>query len=182
MRQLTQREQQILGVCGAVIFLYVSFRMVWIPSQSEGDVLKAKIEARTRLLEKDFKILQNGKTIAGQYDRYLSLLKQEGTDEQEMSAILSLIESLGNEIQLRFSQMKPLQVQREDFYSIFPVSLSMEDSLPKIDRFLYTVQNQPNFFEVEEIHLEKSSTQNNFLQARLVLKKKLIPEKYPASQ
>lgn len=175
MRPLSKRERQILFCCLIVLGIYCFFNMIWKPLVRLGEELKQKRGTDETVLEKELKVIAKGKEIVPEYNRYLNSFGQKRSDEEQMSYVISAIESLSNQNNVRVSEMKPRKVRKVDFYNIFSVSLTMEGSLQEIIQFVYVLQNPPHYFQIEAIRIEKKSMQDTMLQSQLLLSRKFIP-------
>ena len=94
---------------------------------------------------------------------------------RSMAAILSEIESVANQIKLRIDDMKPQKIKKVGFQNNFPVSLAVDGTLSSIIQFLYTLQNSPHYFDIDELYFEKGAMRTSQVKCRLILSKTLIP-------
>ena len=102
-------------------------------------------------------------------------MKQGDTDEQEMSALLSEVESITGDIDIHISDMKPLKVKSIDFYKKFSVELEAEGLLDNLTKFIHTLQSQPHLLKVERIRLERRSMRTEKLKGFLLITRIRIP-------
>jgi len=177
MRSLTKREKIILMLCCGVTFAYLSWNGVWKPLQKQEMFLEREIPKSEKLLQKNLAIIRKGRQAKQAYEQHMSSLIQKRSDEEEMSAILSQVEFLANEIGMRIAEIKPKRVRTVDFYNRFSVSLAVEGKLEDIVHFLYILQNAPYYFNVDEIKFETESSSPIFLNCAFSLNRILIPEK-----
>ncbi len=177
MKHFRQREKIIAIISIIVMSLYLVYNSVYRPWRGMLEVYDQENEKDQRILAKNSKLILQAKSITDVYDQYFDLFQQKRSEAEQMSTIISQLEAIAAEMHLHFSEIKPRQVKKSEFCNIFSVSLAMEGNFPKIVEFLYKLQTQPHLFNVEEIHLEKNLPQDNFLQASLVISRKLISEK-----
>ena len=155
--------------------VYLIYLGILNPIQKNIEYLDKKIEKSKKQLNKQQKTIRKGEHIDQGYEQYWSMFKQQGSDEQVMSSILTEIESAVKKENMRISDLKPKPVRREDFYNNFSVGLSINGPLKDILEYLYILQNTPHLFNVEELQIEKNSPLASELYCRVVLTRILIP-------
>ena len=175
-RRLSRREKSIFIACLLLVFIYTSYHFIFKPLQENTATVKNQIELKEKRLRNNLRIVRKERIVDEEYDQYSSYLKQKASEEQEMAAILSQIESAANEVNIRIADMKPKKVKKVDFYNNFSVTLTIEGELQTIIRFLYTLENIPHLFKIDEIYLERSSIRTTEIKCRLILSKPLIPD------
>jgi len=176
MRKLSRREQKIFIVCAVFVGVYGINNVVLKPFKINTNILGQQIKKGENRLKKNLKVVWKYKTVTEEYQEYVKDFKQKMRDEEQMSAIISQLESMTQKNQLQFSEMKPQKISRVDFYKVFPVSLKLDGSLEQVSQFLYALQSAPYYFQVDKLRLEKKSRQQSILKATLVLSKILIFE------
>ena len=175
-RRLSRKEKGIFIACLLLIFIYAGYHFIFKPLQENTATVENQIELKEKRLRNNLRIVRKERIVDEEYDQYSSYLKQKASEEQEMAAILSQIESVANEVNIRIADMKPKKVKRVDFYNNFSVTLTIEGELKTIIRFLYTLQNIPHLFKIDEIYLERSSIRTTEIRCRLILSKPLISD------
>ena len=174
-RGLSKREGGILAVCLTLIVIYGGYNLFYKPLIENFSDSDDKIKVAEKRLHNNLKIIRKEKSVNEEYEKYALNFKQKASDEQAMTSILSEIESMANQVSLRISDMQPKRVRKIDFYNNFSVTLTVEGEMPVIIKFLYTLQNPPHLFKVDEIYLEKSAVKSGEVKCRLILSKVLIP-------
>jgi Tfp pilus assembly protein PilO len=158
-----------------LIVIYLVFNFAIWPIKEKIDSLNNEIAAQELKLKKSSKKLNLKDSQDQEYNKYVDYIKQKYSDEQEMSALLSQIESVSAKMQIRVSDMKPLRVRAIDFYKKFSVELEAEGLLDEIARFIHAVQNQPYLLDVDRLRLEKRSMRTNNLKAFILISRIRIP-------
>ncbi len=176
MRPLSIREKQILVVCLGTILVYFFYNLGYKHLKDLSGDIRQEAIANEKLLKKNLRVIQRWKTLSPEYESYFQMFQQKAGEGEEMSAIISQIESIANQLNIRLSEIKPRKVKNADFYNVFPVNLTLECNLQQISEILYILQTPPYLFDIEEFHLEKRSSQELLLQARLVVSRTLIPD------
>ncbi|MDO8580292.1 MAG: type II secretion system protein GspM [Candidatus Omnitrophota bacterium] len=176
IRRLTKREQYIFYICLLFIGIFIFYQGLIKPSWEESESLDQKIVIQQRRLQKDQRLLQEAKGKEKAHAAYLLAYKQNGTDEQVMSSILSQIEKLAGELKLRISDLKPQRVKQLELLNQFSVSVTIDSEFDDILNFLYLLQQEPYSFNVEEVRFDKGTRRNEtIIKSQLVLSKVLIP-------
>ncbi len=156
VRRLTEREQNILVVCLAFVFIYLGYYGVYLPLKEHMEGLDHKIEAEQRKLEKNLKILDKSKSLDSEYNEFIKNFKQDKPNEQVMSSILSELEDVAGQLNLHISDMKPNIINNHDFYNRFSISLTIDSEFVTIVQFLHILQNPPHLFTVDELRFDNS--------------------------
>ena len=100
-RRLSQREKQIFVFCLFVICVYLVYQFVFIPTRQEEALWQTRIISARRQIRDDHQTLEQESEIQARYDRYMQSLKQAGPDTQEMTSLLSEIESVAQKLDLK---------------------------------------------------------------------------------
>ena len=174
-RRLTLREQQILAIAFFVAFAYFNVHFIFRPLKEKITALENNIRSTQKRFLKNKRIIKKEEAVESEYAKHALSLKQKASDEQEMASILSEVEAVANQLNMRIADMKPNKVKRVDFYNSFSVNLTIEGELATTTHFLYALQNTPHLFKVDEIYFERSSFRASELRCRLILSKALIP-------
>jgi len=174
-KHFSAREKIILSVCVAIILLYLGINFVFEPLKARLNDLNSQIALRELKLKKSNKVLDNQTGVEANYKKYADLIKQKANDEQEMSALLSEIESITKEIKISISDMKPSRVRVVDFYKKFSVELEAEGLLEDLTKFIHTLQSQPHFLKIERLRLERRSMRTNTLKGSILISRIRVP-------
>jgi len=176
IKRLTKREQKIFIVTLVLILGYIGNNLLVKPLKEKILSLDQAIVAEEIRLKKNQRIIGQAKALSEDYNAYLNNFKQSKTNEQVMSSILSEIEEVAGELELRISDLKPKRVKRGEYYNRFSVSLTIDSDFVDIIHFLYILQKQPHLFDVEEVRFDKGSRRrSSTMKTQLVLGKMLIP-------
>ena len=176
VKRLTKREQQIFIVCAATGVIFVVYAGIGKPFQEKVSSLDDETQASVSRYQKSLRTVHKAKDVNEKYNYYLSHFKQDKSNDQVMSSVVSEIRQVAEELQLHISDLKPNRVKTEEFFNRFAVSLTIDSDFPGITKFLFNLQKEPHLFEVDELYFDKGARTNvNAIKARLVLSKVLIP-------
>lgn len=174
-RSLTSREKKIFFLCLIVIGFYIVYSFGY-QKIKEGITAQQEVFLENeKTLRRYAQIVRSEKTIEQKFAHYAKILEQKGSDEQEMTRVLSDIEETANKVDIRISNMEPGKIKKGDFYNYFSVDIQAEGPLKKICELLYVLEGKPNYFYVDEIRIEKYAARADTLKCRLVVSRLLIP-------
>lgn len=175
LRNLTIREKLILAICITLVLIYVAVNFAFIPLKAKIDNLNNQIGIKELKLKKSYKVLNQQVPVENTYNKYSDFMKQKENDEQEMSALLSEVESITKQINIHISDMKPSRVRAVDFYKKFSLELEAEGLLDDLTKFMHILQSQPHLLKIERLRLEKRSMRVNTLKAFMLISRIRIP-------
>ena len=176
IRRLSKREQKIFVLCLLTALIYVGYAKAIKPLQARIDLMDAKITKQNKKIQQNLKTIKKAAALEPTYDQYIKKFKQSGSNEQVMSSILSEIEQVARELDLRISDLKPKRVQSAETHNRFSVSLTIDSEFVDIIHFLYLIQTQPHLFDVDEVQFDKgASRRSTAVKTQLVLGKNLVP-------
>ena len=177
MRPLTNREQKFLFLTFTLALICFFYFFIWKSFRARLEDLNTAAQKENRRLRWNLQIIEESNSVSKKYKNYLEFFLQHNSAEEQMSAIISDLEAIAQKKNLHFSEIKPAKVKNAKFYNIFSISLTMDGNFSQITEFIYAIQNQPYFFSIDELHLEKKSPEDIILQMRMVLSRKLMPER-----
>jgi len=174
-RLLSVREQKIFIVCVSVVLTAVFYNGLVVPLQRESGGLDEEITVRRQELKRDGRIIQKARQVQVRHDAYLNRFGKQGTSEEAVSSFLSDIEKVAGRLKLTIGELKPRKVVRHEWDDRFSVKLTFNSDFVDIVHFLYTVQQEPYLFDVEEVEFNKLSRRNQGgIATSLVLGKSFI--------
>ena len=175
LRRFTKREQSIFILCLLLGFICFMIYGVIKPFNEKKNNLQAETHSKAQLLRKYQRTIQEAKILEQENQARLNNFQQNGSNEQVMSQILSEIERQAGGLGLKISDLKPRRVKKEAYSNRFSVSLSMDSTMEGMLKFLYTLQNEPHLFEVDEFSIDKGMQgQGMTVKVSLVLSKFFI--------
>ncbi len=173
--RLSPREIKIASVTAVLIMIYVGFNFVFKPIKLKEAALDEEIRAEIKILNKDLLAVKKEKQLKKDYESLLSPFRQQNSDEEEMSVLLSQMQTLATQTGLRIVDIKPQKNRKTEFCKFLPLSLSLEGYYSDVIRFFYVVQAPPYSLGVDELFLEFKPSQHNVLSCRIDLSRILIP-------
>lgn len=183
IRRLTVREKGIFIATLIVVIFSFLYNGLIVPLGAKKDFLDEEIMIQQEQLTRELGIIQRSKALDARYNTYLRQFSKLGTGEEMASSVISEIEETVGKMGLHVVELKPRKVQRNEYENQFLVSLTINSELVDIVRFLYTLQQQPHLFDVEEIEFEKLTRgKQATITTRLILSKAFIPLQWEAKR
>lgn len=155
IKRLTSREQKILIACLSTVVFCIFVNFVVLPINEKARAIRKEIEAYQKQSEIDFRILQKAENYDGRYGIYLRQFRQPGTSEKTFAVMLSEIERVGGKYEIRITSLEPKGNKSTKQSNQFSISLAATSKLTDIIHFLYTLQQPPYLFDVNEVEFEK---------------------------
>ncbi len=175
MRAWTPRERLFLTVTIGVIVVYALSRG-WGYVAERFDRLEQRIRRNDRRLRQSLRVIRQRADVLKAYRALGQRFRQTGTDEEQMSALVAHVQQTARRHQLRFSEMKPLEVKRMDLYKVFPLRLRLEGGLGPIKRFLSALQQGEGVFFVDRLRIERRSQAADRLMVSVVVSRIFLNE------
>ena len=172
---LNNREQKIFVICLMVVGVTVVYNGLIAPLQREKIFLQEEITIERQKLNGSRQIIERSEKFDARYNSYLKRFGKSGTGEQVASSMLSEIEHVASKLKLPIAELKPEKIEHNEFDDRFAVRLTMNGEFLDIIHFLYTLQQAPYLFDVEEVEFKKSARRKQGkITTRLVLGKDFI--------
>ncbi|NTV29636.1 MAG: type 4a pilus biogenesis protein PilO [Candidatus Omnitrophica bacterium] len=170
------REKVILAVCIGTVLFYTTLQMVVRPLQDRTREVSGQIISMERSLKKDRLIIRKATKSASREAYYRDTFRQTGTDEESVSKIISEIEKIATDVDLRISELKPAAMKHQEHFNTFSVRLVFDAPFEKIAAFLEALQGAPYYFSIDELDIVKPmGTNSTELRVSLSLSRLLIP-------
>ena len=175
IRRLGPRETKILFTAAAVVISAGALNMIYMPLQNKKFSLNERIMDARRHMAAERAVIQKASQVDGRYQNYLGRFALAGTEEEAVAAVLKELEEMIRKLSLSIGDLKPGPLKNEGAHYVFTVSLSLNDDLPGLVRFLYALQQAPHYFDVDEMRIEKEARRNEpGLKTRLDLSKVFV--------
>ena len=168
---------KIFLVSVLIIFIYVGYMLVIKPMMDKIDILSSQIDGQKNRLNKDRRLIKKAKTVDDEINNSIQKFKQDKSNEQVMSSIISEIESVAGGLNLKISDLKPNKARKSEYFNHFSVSLTIDSEFTDVLNFIYVLQDPEHLYNVDEVRFDKSSRRRSTeMKSYLVLSKTLIPE------
>ena len=101
--------------------------------------------------------------------RLIDLIGVSDSDESQMTTIVSRIESAARDGNIHIANIQPQKSVVQKQVKFLGVELEIDGQWLDIVHFLYILQQEPNFYFINELNLEKYSDMTNSLRGRIVI-------------
>ena len=176
MKRLSMREQKILLLVGGLVFIYTNYNFVFKPLTEKKQELTQQVDVAQKRLEKYLRMMRKEETMDQEYESYLTAFKQQGSEQQVMSSILAQIDTLASQMNVRVMEVKPKRMKDAAIYNQFTVPLIVEGSWQALMQFLYTIEEPAYSFLIDELFIERGSSQESLMKCHVTISRLLIPE------
>jgi len=173
--KFSSRERNIFLVLLVFLALGLFLKFSRPGGQGAGDTQDQEILMAQKKLRENLRLIRQAKAIRGQYQPLLAQYQQQERPEEIMSTLLSEIQGISNRLQVPITDLKPNKVRRVEAFNHFSVSLAVEGDLAEIMQFVYTLQNPPYNFFVDEFQLRREYSKAKRLRSQIVFKKVFLP-------
>ena len=170
----SQREKFLFGATFLAMSVGMLYAGIYLPIHNQSVSLRERIDLAETQLQKTERTIYRGKFTQEEYQTLLEYFKQSSSDEQEMSSMLSQIESAARGIDMRIVDMKPRRPKLNDLYNQFLINLEIDGELVSVTEFIHKLQSSPYLFHIDEMRLNKPSPQMPELKCQVTLSKILI--------
>lgn len=176
MRTFSEREKGIFVICMIVILIYGGYRFGYQAVKESSATRQQRIAKAEKDLRQYKGVVRQENIVSRKLDAYRKMFAQKGSDEQEMTKMLSEVEAAAQTINMKIINMEPERIKKIDPFNYFSVNIQAQGSLKKIFEFLYSLESQAYRFRVDELRLEKYSLRADELKCQLVVSRFLIAQ------
>jgi len=175
---LSKNIRPLMYIASVAAGLYLIYNFVVTPVTLKFKKLDTAIQMQEAKLKKSLEIAGTKDTIDSEYAKHSDRLRQEKTDEEELTSLLSNIESVAQGIPISITDMKPRTIKKMDFHKKLAVDIEVEAKMSEITKFIYNLQNEPNLLKIERLRIKTGSRRRKTLsklKGYLLVTKILIP-------
>jgi Tfp pilus assembly protein PilO len=174
-RSFSLREQKIFFVLLVVFGIYGAYMGIYRPSVDKNEEIERNAMLARKKWMEQARLIQKEKRMAQAWQAELDSVRQTGSNEQVMSAMLSEIENVAAGGKIRVTEMKPQGAVKSEFYNTFSISLSFDGELKDVLSFIHVLQNPSRHLNLRQLNLERSGSDAKGMMAKMVLERQLFP-------
>ncbi|MBF0533052.1 MAG: hypothetical protein HQL23_08170 [Candidatus Omnitrophica bacterium] len=176
MRPINQREKYFAAIVAALLLVWGAVCLIAQPLWREKEEVSRSIRGQQKQMAESRQTIAKEKKFLPRYQFYWNAFKQKGTDEETISVFVSEIEKAANQIDLRIMELKPQKKETRGLVSVYSLNLSFESDYLKLLKFLDLLQQNPNFFDIEDCSITKKANKSSpELQIDIKLSRIFIP-------
>lgn len=174
LSKFSKREQGLVAVTVAITVVTLSYVFIVEPIIEAYGGIDRKIKTYTVKLQKGRGLLMREETIIEQYKKYADLIRPALSDEEEIAAMLKVIEEIASQNQMQITNIRPQPVREGEFYKEFIFELSAEANMRQLGKFIYDIQGSGNILRVKRLILTSSVSTKKVLKASMEISKPAI--------
>jgi len=153
LTRLSKKERRLFYITVAIVGIVFFDRVVFKPVMNKLESFNGKISIEEKKLEKSMHILAQESTINSEYKKFAQSIKQEQSDEEATATLLSSIEKMANSVSVFILDMKPVPVEKAEFYKKYAVKIEAEAKISNLTDFIYQLENSPKLLRVSDFRL-----------------------------
>ena len=169
MKKISVREIVLLvltlGLTGFFIFFLLMIKPMETDAVDVDDQMRLSHERLLKAQQMSF----HKPAVEARYQHLVDLIGVADSQEDQMTAMISKIESAAREANIHIANIQPQKAFNQKEVQFFPVELQIDGQWLDIVRFLYGLQQQPNYYFIDELNLEKYSDTAASLRGRIVV-------------
>lgn len=169
MRKLNSRETVILIVTVALALFFIVYQGVVKPMHEGSIDINDRLRLDREQLIKDSLLVAEKPVIEARYKNLVDLLGVFDSEEAQVPAIVSKIETAAREANIHIANIQPRKSVSQKEARFLAVELEIDGQWPGIVQFLRMLQEQPNLYFIDELNLEKYSGVVNSIRGRIVV-------------
>jgi len=169
MKKLNPREKLILFITLGLSGFFIIFQFVLKPMHEGSVDINDQLRLEKARLIKARQMVAQRAVIESRYQNLAVLIGGADSEDAQMPAIISKIETAARENNIHIANIQPQKssaVKEADFLA---VELEIDGQWLDIAQFLQSLQKQPNFYFINELNLEKYSDTTSSLRGRIVI-------------
>jgi Tfp pilus assembly protein PilO len=156
IRTLSNREKKIAMVCVVMAAVYLGSQFFKQSLMQRDQQLLKKMTDEKQILDNNLKMIREAKAIEQKYKIYVETFTQKGSDEQEMSGMMSDIETAANKYNVQITNMQSSRAVAKENYKEMGIQIAVSAPLLSIVQFIHELQDRPYFYNIGQAQLEKS--------------------------
>lgn len=151
---LTKREKLILYVTIGVIIFGIGFNFLLAPVLNKCSALNREINL-TRIKLKKYRLLLSQKgNIQKKYNRFASKANLAGTNKDALVNILSELEILAKEANIRIIDIRPQSTsESSSLHKEVSIELRAEGAIDGYLKFIYNIENSLSLLRIKKFQL-----------------------------
>ncbi len=173
--KITKKERLIAYVAVFMVVAAIGDRLFYQPIRDKFSGMSKKIFVEEKKVGVNLRNLAQKDAILEEYKKLSKYVSPIGTDEEEISRFLSIIEETARNSNIYMSGMKPQPTAKVDFYKRYVVELEVEAPTERLIDFLYRLESSNQLINIEEIQLSTKNESTKTLKARMLVARILIP-------
>jgi Tfp pilus assembly protein PilO len=174
MRKLSPRETLILIITLGLAVFFIAYQLVVKPMREGSTDINDQLRLGRNQLINDSLLVAQSPSIESRYKNLVDLIGVADSEEAQMPIIVAKIEAVARESNVHIANIQPRKTVTQKEAMFLPVELEIDAQWVNIVQFLHLLQQQPNFYFINELNLEKYSGVLNSLRGRIVISRMFL--------
>ena len=169
MKKLNKRETLILVITLALAAIFIAYQFVIKPMHEGVLDINDQLRVAKDRLAKAHQMVAQKSLVAARYQNLVDLIGVAGSEDVQVPVIVSKIETAARESNIHIANIQPQKSVTQKEARFLSVDLEIDGQWLDIVQFLYLLQQQPNFYFINDLNLEKYSDTTDSLRGRIVI-------------
>lgn len=175
---LTKRERIIAFFALGIIAISAILNFILLPLINRYQALNREISLCQLNLKKSSRLLSKRERIQQDYNEISSLVQLEAGEDRIIALVLTQLENLANQADLRIVDVRPQAPRNLERYKEIIVELKQEGRIEGFLRFIYDLENPPHLFRIKKLQLNPKAVAG-ILDGYLTVSKIYLPGQQP---
>ena len=141
----------------------------------EVERLEEEIKKKELLIKKDLRFLSLEKEINKEVSSYQSYFSQVISADEEMNALLKIIESFAREVGINLLYIKPAGFKTDETQSKYSIDLNCQGEMNQVIDFIYRIESSKKLLIVERLSIVPESEESSIANCRITVSEIGIP-------
>lgn len=150
---LAKREKIILYAAIALLAFSIGFNLIIQPLLKKNDMLDKEISVTRAKLNRSLRLLSQKEFVEDRYNKFFSSFPAFEKLEDTPVSILSALEELAVDSDMRIIEMRPEAAKKTGPYQETIIDLRAEGSIESYIRFIYGVDNSLGALQIRKLQL-----------------------------
>lgn len=169
MKKLSRREIIILSLTIGLAVIFILLQWIIKPLGVWALHIDDQIRLDHHRLIKDRTFVAMKDKLDGRYQYWVDMFGLKQTESLQITSMALTIESVARQTNVHIANIQPQATTRQKNVQLFPLELDIEGTWPDVVKFIYLLQQRPNYYFLAELNLERYSQDVNSLRGRMVV-------------
>lgn len=175
INNFNKRERYLMAAAASICVIAVLYVFIIEPVAARWKNLNNQIRSKINMLEKNFKLAANQKTIESEYVKLSKRGSPARSKDQEVSDTLAFIENVSKNDSCFIINIKPVDMIDSGSHKEILIDVTAEASVGQLSKFLYDIENpRENLINVKRFNVISKSGQAGVLRGTFLISKVLL--------
>jgi glutamate synthase domain-containing protein 1 len=175
INNFSKRERRLALATLSVVSIAVIYILIVKPVMTSWKSFNNEIRSKLTMIEKDFKILANQKTIEAEYNKLSKYAKSGKSDEEAIADTLTNIENISRNNSCLIVNIKPVGITKAPSSKEILIEVNAEANIEQFAKFLYDIENPRDvLMNIKRFTISSKSTQTGVLKGVFLISKVIL--------